>query len=97
MIAKVNTDIGNWLGVGCQDSYAVGIYLSGQQERRSVEEAYVQGLKKLASRRPHDAAAELGWAMSLHSTSQASADFLQCVPNTMAEHCQLDAVSRTVT
>lgn len=29
-------------------------------ERRRVEETYVQGLRKLASRRPHDAAAELG-------------------------------------
>ncbi|CAD6588961.1 MAG: hypothetical protein ASARMPRED_003840 [Alectoria sarmentosa] len=29
-------------------------------ERRRVEELYVQGLRKLAGRRPHDAAAELG-------------------------------------
>ncbi|KAL9065003.1 MAG: hypothetical protein Q9161_008495 [Pseudevernia consocians] len=29
-------------------------------ERRRVEETYVQGLRKLAGRRPHDAAAELG-------------------------------------
>ena len=28
-----------------------------------MEETYVQGLKKLANRRPHDAAAELGWAL----------------------------------
>ena len=34
----------------------------------------MQGLRKLASRRPHDAAAELGWALSLYLDSQAYAD-----------------------
>ena len=60
LIGKINTDIADWLAVGDQDSYVVGIYSCTQQERRRVEETYVQGLRKLAGRRPHDAAAELG-------------------------------------
>ena len=66
LIARINIDIADWLGVGDQDPYVIGIYSCVQQERRRVEEIYVQGLRKLAGRRPHDAAAELGWAHSLY-------------------------------
>lgn len=97
LIGKVNTDIADWLAVGGQDPYVIGIYSCTQQERRRVEETYVQGLRKLASRRPHDAAAELGWALSLYWNHRAYIDFSQCLPDAMAEHCQLDAVSRGIT
>ena len=60
LIGKINTDIADWLSVGDQDPCLSGSCSSTQQERRRVEETYVQGLKKLANRRPHDAAAELG-------------------------------------
>ena len=63
LIGKINTDIADWLAVGDQDSHCVAIYSSTPQERRRIEETYVQGLRKLASRRPHDAAAELGWVL----------------------------------
>ena len=66
LIGKVNTDIADWLAVGDQDPYVISVYLCTQQERRRIEETYVQGLRKLASRRPHDAAAELGRALSLY-------------------------------
>ena len=39
--------------------------LNGDQERRRVEEAYAQGLKKLASRRPTNADS-LGYDSSLY-------------------------------
>ena len=70
LIAKINIDIADWLAVGDQDPYVIGIYSCTQQERRRVEETYVQGLRKLAGRRPHDAAAELGWAHSLYLYTQ---------------------------
>ena len=93
LIAKINIDIADWLAVGDQDPYLIGIYSCTQQERRRVEETYVQGLRKLAGRRPHDAAAELGWADSLYLYSQILVDFSQCLSDAVAEHCQLDAVS----
>ena len=64
MIGRINTDIADWLAVGDQCPYLGGLCSSTSQERRRVEETYVQGLKKLANRRPHDAAAELGWALN---------------------------------
>lgn len=36
--------------------------LTNAQERRRVEEQYVQGLRKLANRHPPDDASELGYA-----------------------------------
>ena len=70
LIAKINIDIADWLAVGDQYPYVIDIYSCTQQERRRVEETYVQGLRKLAGRRPHDAAAELGWARSLYMNPQ---------------------------
>jgi hypothetical protein len=36
--------------------------LTSAQERRRVEEQYVQGLRKLANRHPPDESSELGYA-----------------------------------
>lgn len=93
LIGKINTDIADWLAVGNQDPPLIDIDSSTWKERRRVEETYVQGLRKLANRRPHDAAPELGWVLSLYPETRMYIDFCQCVPDAMAEYCQLNAIS----
>lgn len=61
LIGKVNLDIADWLSVRViklpRNKQAPAQHL---QERRRVEDLYVQGLRKLANRRPQDASFELG-------------------------------------
>lgn len=94
LIGKVNSDVADWLAVGDWGLDMTELNLRGHQERRRVEEAYVQGLRKLASRRPQDASQELGYGMYLSLVLPASADTSQDLPNTMAEHCQLHEFPR---
>jgi hypothetical protein len=44
--------------------------LTEAQERRRVEELYVQGLRKLANRHPPDESSDLGYAVSRHVQSR---------------------------
>jgi hypothetical protein len=41
-----------------------GRVLTVTQERRRVEEQYIQGLRKLANRHPPDESSDLGYALS---------------------------------
>jgi hypothetical protein len=50
------------LAAGACPSRAPQCGSSWQQERRRVEDAYVQGLRKLASKRPPDDSSDLGYA-----------------------------------
>lgn len=69
-IGKVNSDIADWIAVCDQGLNTMEIYSCDHQERRRVEEAYAQGLKKLANRRPHDASQELGYESAALSLDQ---------------------------
>ncbi|KAL8946797.1 MAG: hypothetical protein Q9222_006852 [Ikaeria aurantiellina] len=61
LIGRVNSDIAEWLSVQFRISSVEGNYSQeSTQERRRVEETYVQGLKKLGARHPTTVSAELG-------------------------------------
>ena len=61
-IAKINADIADWLLVcnPCVNDKIVSVLIH-EQERRKVEELYVQGLKRVAVRRQQDGASDLGY------------------------------------
>lgn len=48
--------------------------LTSAQERRRVEEQYVQGLRKLANRHPPDESSELGYAQQKERAQPARID-----------------------
>ena len=59
-IGKVNTEIADWLAV-LSLLNGVDLNVDNSQERRKVEEAYIQGLKKLSHKQPPDSQSELGY------------------------------------
>ena len=58
VIGKINGDIADWLAVSLVQWERTDA--DQLQERRKVEEAYATNLKRLASRRPHEASDQLG-------------------------------------
>ncbi|MCJ1260817.1 hypothetical protein MMC22_000680 [Lobaria immixta] len=60
-------------------------------ERRRIEEAYVQGLKKLATRRPQDASSELGVFQTPWQNIVSSTESLALSHGIFAQKIQVDA------
>lgn len=69
--------------------------LTVAQERRRVEEQYVQGLRKLANRHPPDDASDLGYAPP-RAVRGAETDCGQHLLDAMAEDCERDRVRRSI-
>ncbi len=59
-VGKLNADIADWLQVMRLRYGSCRTHLIVIQERRKVEDLYVQGLRKLARRQPPDESSELG-------------------------------------
>ncbi|KAH8634778.1 hypothetical protein IG631_10178 [Alternaria alternata] len=58
-----------WVGPRCR---ALSWVLTNAQERRRVEEQYVQGLRKLANRHPPDESSDLGYLPAPFASQRTS-------------------------
>lgn len=68
-VNQLNAQIADWLQVGSPCRVALrSLHL---QERRRVEEAYVQGLRKLANKRPPDESSDMGYGYTLPHQAHA--------------------------